>query len=363
MADTQTQENLMIQCQFTLQLNQFLLDVNFEIPSQGIIGLFGRSGSGKTTLLRCIAGLEKADLGSLQFKNQSWQDQNHFLPTHKRPIGYVFQEASLFPHLTVLGNLQYAQKRANQSTVIKFEEALKILNIQHLLEHQPHQLSGGERQRVAIARALLINPSLLLMDEPLASLDAEHKQEILPYLERLHQELTIPIIYVSHSIDEIARLADHLIVINKGSILVNDSITEALARLDFPVNLGDEQGVVVSGKIVERDQQWQLMRVEFDGGDIWIRDTSDAVIGQGVRLRILAKDVSLALERHQSSILNVISGSIDQIVEDTQSGSALVRVAAGNSFITAKLTLRSVSQLSLKRGVHVWAQVKSVALV
>ena len=355
-----------IDCQFQLSFGQFSLDVDVQLPCQGIIGLFGHSGSGKTTLLRCIAGLERTQTGFMRFNDQTWQNATVFLPTHQRPIGYVFQEASLFSHLSVMGNLKFAQQRADQAPTIKFDQALEILNIRHLLNQNPAQLSGGERQRVAIARALLINPKLLLMDEPLSSLDAAHKKEILPYLEQLHRELTIPIIYVSHSVDEIARLADHLVVLDQGRVVASGNLTETLARLDFPLKLGEETGVVLNGKVAEHDQQWRLMRVEFDGGELWIRDheaTVGQTAGQTVRLHILAKDVSLALERHQSSILNVLPGTVNEIVEDHDSGSALINVAVGSSFITSKITLRSVAHLNLNLGDKVWAQIKSVALV
>ena len=200
-----------IQARFKLDWPGFTLDVDLDLPARGITALFGHSGSGKTTLLRCIAGLERAPQGQLEVLGETWQDSRQWLPTHQRSLGYVFQEASLFPHLTVLGNLRYGLKRSSDAQRVSLDQAIELLGINHLLERKPDRLSGGERQRVGMARALALSPRLLLMDEPLAALDLKRKQEILPYLERLHAELEIPVLYVSHSPDEVARLADHIV--------------------------------------------------------------------------------------------------------------------------------------------------------
>ncbi|MDP1536360.1 MAG: molybdenum ABC transporter ATP-binding protein [Burkholderiales bacterium] len=232
----------------------FTLDVDLELPSRGVTALFGHSGSGKTTLLRCIAGLERTANGYLAIDGTLWQDGASFLPTHRRPIGYVFQEASLFPHLSVRGNLEYGAKRAQslpareggagggranlcRPASADFSHIVELLGIGTLLDRKPERLSGGERQRVAIARALLTAPRLLLMDEPLAALDLARKNEILPYLERLHDELEIPVLYVSHAPDEVARLADHLVVMDGGRAVAQGPLADVLSRIDLPIRI------------------------------------------------------------------------------------------------------------------------------
>lgn len=342
----------------------FILDVDLDLPGRGVIGLFGRSGSGKTTLLRCIAGLQQAERGELHVRGETWQDKTTFVPTHKRPLGYVFQEASLFPHLTAKQNLAFAMKRSGAAdTNRQYNSTVDLMGIGGLLGHYPAQLSGGERQRIAIARALLIQPRLLLMDEPLASLDQTHKQEILPYLERLHTELDIPVIYVSHASDEIARLADFLVVLDHGKVVARGPLTEVMSRLDFPIPLGDDTGVVVDTSVVERDTRWHLVRVVFPGGELWLRDNGDQ-IGRTIRVRILARDVSLALESHDSSILNRLQGEVTAISPDTDEAMALVRLNVnGSTTIIARVTQKSVDHLQLAPGKQVWAQIKSVAIV
>jgi len=197
----------------------FALEVDCEIPGRGITALFGRSGCGKTTLLRCIAGLERIARAQIRFNGDIWQDDTHFIPTHRRSVGYVFQESSLFPHLDVRGNLEFGLRRVPAAQRrIRFDEAVTLLGLEALLKQRAQQLSGGERQRVAIARALLTSPQLLLMDEPLSSLDQTSKAEILPHLERLHDELSIPVLYVSHALGEVMRLADHLVMLDAGRV-------------------------------------------------------------------------------------------------------------------------------------------------
>jgi molybdate transport system ATP-binding protein len=342
----------------------FRLDVDLALPAAGVTVLFGHSGSGKTTLLRCIAGLERAPGARIAFRGESWQDAAHFLPAHRRPIGYVFQEASLFPHLSARGNLEFARARAERGAEgIGYAQAVELLGIGHLLERRPAQLSGGERQRVAIARALLVNPRLLLMDEPLASLDVQRKQEVLPCLERLKSELRVPIVYVSHAPEEVARLADHLVLLREGRALAAGPLTELLSQLDLPLGLGEDTGVVLHGEVTERDARWHLARVGFAGGALWVRDDGLAT-GTRVRVRVLARDVSLALAQHtDTSIANALPATVEAIAADAHPGLALVRVALGESRLLARLTQRSVHQLGLSPGTAVWAQVKSAALV
>jgi len=345
-----------------LENETFSLDVDINLPNNGITAIFGASGSGKTSLLRCIAGLDRADLGYISVNDHVWQNDSQFIPTHKRPLAYVFQEASLFPHLTAQGNLDYAIKRSDGVTKTSYEQVLTVMGISSILQRYPNQLSGGERQRVAIARALLVQPQLLLMDEPLASLDTHRKQEILPYLEQLRSTFDIPIFYVSHSLDEVTRLADHIVLMDQGKVAAQGQLTDVFSRIDLPLNLGDETGVVILGHITERDIEWGLARIAFNGGELWVRDQGDAV-GQRLRIRVLAKDISLALSSHEdSSILNRLSVNVDEISEDPDASMALIKLKLGSEYLIARLTRKSVHQLQLEKGKQVWAQIKSVAI-
>jgi len=352
-----------IEARFKLDWPTFNLNVDLHLPARGVIALFGDSGSGKTTLLRCIAGLEKAPEGRLIVNGEIWQDERHWLPTHKRGLGYVFQEASLFTHLTVMGNLLYGKRRIPDDQKVSLDQAIELLGISHLLDRKPDRLSGGERSRVSIARALAANPSILLMDEPLAALDLKRKQEIIPYLERLHEALKIPVIYVSHSADEVARLADYLVVMEKGHALASGSLADTLTRLDLPIHLGQDAGVVLDATVVEVDQSWHLARIAFDGGSLWTHDQAFS-IGKRVRVQVLARDVSLATEiPSQSSIQNVLQGFVDAIADDNHPSLALVRVKVGNVMLLSRLTKRAVSSLGVDTGQSVWLQIKSVALM
>lgn len=352
-----------IQARFHLAWPSFTLDVNLTLPGSGITALFGASGSGKTTLLRCLAGLERPRQGFLRFHGELWQDGQYSLPTHRRPIGYVFQEASLFPHLTVLENLRFGLKRNTQARPADLEAAIELLDLVPLLDRSSVNLSGGERQRVAIARALAVRPSLLLMDEPLAALDYARKQEILPYLERLHDSLEIPLLYVSHAPDEVARLADHIVMLQAGKVLAQGPLLETLAQLDTPIRLGQDRGVVLQAQVIEHDHQWHLMRLAFDGGSVWTRQ-HDLPVGRKLRVHILARDVSVATRPQiGSSIQNQLHGVVDAIAADSHPGVMLVRVSVGASALIARLTKRSAEILGISVGQPVWLQVKSVAMM
>lgn len=353
-----------IHARFSLDRGGFSLEVDLDLPGRGVTALFGHSGSGKTTLLRLMAGLERPEQGELAVNGQVWQDAATFLPTHRRPLGYVFQEASLFPHLSVGGNLEYGIKRVPVAErKVSLEQAIELLGIGPLLGRKPDRLSGGERQRVGIARALALSPRVLLMDEPLAALDLARKKEILPYLERLHDELEIPVIYVSHAPDEVARLADHLVVMDAGRAVASGPLTETLARLDLPFRLGEDAGVVLDAVVAERDAQWSLAKVDFGGGAVWVRDGGQPV-GRRVRLRILARDVSLALTPHNgTSILNTLSAAVVAIADDTHPALALVRLNVGGSPLVARVTRRSAAALDLVQGKLLNAQIKSVAIL
>ncbi len=341
----------------------FTLDVDLTLPGAGVTAIFGRSGSGKTTLLRVIAGLERAHTGHVSFNGEVWQDADRFLPVHKRPLGYVFQEASLFPHLSAGKNLRFGLKRSKTEGAVNLDHVIGLLGIEHLLERKADYLSGGERQRVAIARALAVSPRILLMDEPLSALDSERKQEILPYLERLRDELHIPILYVSHSPAEVSRLADHLVVLDSGRVTAQGPLVETLAGIDFPLCSGKDRAVVLDGVVAERDEAWHLMRVEFPGGTLWSRDRG-ILPGRRVRLLVPSSGVSISLERHNdSSILNSLPGRVDTVIESDHPGLALVQLRIGQSKLLARATNRSLAALSLQPGQSVWVHVKSASVM
>jgi molybdate transport system ATP-binding protein len=355
---------LRIQARFQHHYDRFTLDVDLDLPGKGVTALFGPSGCGKTTLLRCMAGLTRAAKGQLTVQGTVWQDDRIFMPTHQRPLGYVFQEANLFAHLNVQRNLLYGQARVpSAERRVTLDSVVELLGIAHLLERMPQGLSGGERQRVAIARALLTSPRLLLMDEPLAALDLARKNEFLPYLERLHDELDIPVLYVSHAPDEVARLADHLVVMQEGRAVATGPLTETLARLDLPIHLGEDAGVVLRAVVVEIDVAWHLARVEFPGGSLWVRDAGHA-IGHPVRVRILARDVSIALAPVAGvSIQNCLPATVEQMAQDYHPALALLRLRLGESPLLARLTQRSAAALELAPDKRVWVQIKAVALI
>ncbi len=349
-----------ILAEFRLDRPSISLDIAVEIPEKGVTAIFGKSGSGKTTLLRAIAGLEKEVKGRLSVSGNVWQDGKVFVPAHKRPIGYVFQEASLFPHLTVRKNLEFGYKRRGGG--ISPEKASEMLGIEHLLSRSTEGLSGGERQLVAIARALLSGPELLLMDEPMASLDRDSKREILPWLEKLKHELEIPVLYVSHSPDEAAALADHLVLIGQGKVKASGPITELMTRLDLPLAHGEEAESVIIATIESHDIENHLTTVSFSGGRLHL-PLHEIGIGAKVRIRILAKDVSLALDPAQrSSILNILPAKIEEIAEDGPGG-AMVRLSAGEAGILSRITRKSVQSLGLSPGTLVHVQIKGVALL
>lgn len=351
-----------IEARFLLSRPGFSLDVDLSLPGRGVTALFGPSGSGKTTLLRCVAGLERASQGRLLVLGETWQDARQWMPTHRRAIGYVFQEASLLAHLTVMGNLRYGRRRSATAQRVCLDQAIALLGIGHLLDHKPERLSGGERQRVGIARALAVGPKLLLMDEPLAALDLRLKQEILPYLERLRDELDIPMLYVSHSPDEVARLADHLVMLEAGRVTASGGLQDVLSSVSAPIRLGEDAGVVLQATVSELDASWHLARIDFDGGQLWLRDQG-LTVGQRVRVRVLARDVSLASLPGCSSIQNVLLGRVDVIGEGGHPGLALVRMRVGASTMLAQLTRRAVAELRVEVGQEAWVQIKSVALM
>ncbi|WP_068830013.1 molybdenum ABC transporter ATP-binding protein [Pseudomonas sp. BMS12] len=357
-----------LQIALRLPYRDFQLDVDLDLPGRGVTALFGPSGSGKTSLLRCVAGLERPPHGLLRINGELWQDsqRGHFLPPHRRALGYVFQEASLFEHLSVRGNLEYGRKRIpTRERRIDLDQALALLGIEHLLERLPARLSGGERQRVGIARALLTSPRLLLLDEPLAALDPQRKQEILPYLERLHDELDMPILYVSHAADEVARLADHLVLLESGTVRASGPVEQLLARLDLPLAQSEDAGVVLQARVTGHDADYQLLHLALPGNEQRLRiahapQPNDTTL----RLKVQARDVSLSLDRPEhSSILNLLPVTVHSLAEADNPAHVLVRLDMHGTPLLARITRYSRDQLGLHTGQQLWAQIKSVALL
>lgn len=347
MASERIADDCVISLKHELRRSDFELNVDVQIPAKGITGLFGESGSGKTTLLRCIAGLEPGLSGDAR-------------PVHKRNIGYVFQEPRLFPHLTVRRNIEFGARRASSQKVDQ-RQAIDMLGLGDLLDRKPRGLSVGEAQRVAIAAVLLRSPELILMDEPLAALDQRRKEELLPYLDRLHGALSVPIIYVSHSIDEVSRLCDHLLLIDDGRIVGSGELHNMLARLDLPMLSGRNAGSVIDATPERYDSDFDLTQFRFSGGELHVPGHFDPD-ATDLRLRIAASDVSICLNRPQkTTILNILVATVDEI-HRTDDSSSLVRLALGRDFLVAQVTRRSVISLDLKKGDQVFAQVKSVTV-
>ena len=332
----------MIRLEHQVAKDDFELDVNVEIPDSGVTGVFGASGSGKTTLLRCIAGLEGGG----------------GLPAHLRNIAYVFQQPALFPHLTVRGNVEYGARRAKTQRIDN-GQVVDMLDLGSLLDRRAATLSGGEAQRVAIAAALMRSPDLLLMDEPLASLDRARKDELLPYFDRLHDELSVPVIYVSHDIEEVSRLCDHLVLLEQGRVTMSGDLFDVLALANTPLLSGRNAGVVLWATPVEHE--YGLTRFDFGDGDIWVPGEIETGTNP-LRLRIAASDVSLCRIRpEETTILNILRATIEEI-RDVSEAAAIVRLGVGNQALLAQVTRRSVSRLALREGEKIFAQVKSVTV-
>ena len=356
----------MIHADLRLDLPGFALRASLEIPASGITALTGPSGAGKSLLLRALAGLEPRARGRITANGQPWQDDTRgiFLRTHERGLGYVFQEPSLFTDRTVRGNLAFGYERTPAAArTVSWDQAIGLLDIGALLERAPSTLSGGERQRVAIARALLASPGVLLLDEPLAALDAARKREILPVLARAQRELGIPMLYVSHHMDEIAALADHLVLLRDGVVLAAGPIGATLARVDLPPAQEEDAGVLIDAVAAEHDDRHHLTQLAFPGGTILVPREALAP-GSRVRLRVPARDVSLTLALHEdSSILNRLAATVVELAATANPANILVRLDAGGTPLLARVTLRSIEHLRLAPGTRVWAQIKSAALV
>lgn len=358
-----------IEARFSLQLAEFSLEVDMSMASEGVTAFFGPSGAGKTTVLRCMAGLERAPNGVFRIHGETWQDEasGTFVPPHRRAVGVVFQDVGLFPHLTVERNLHYGRRRSrrrrrSEGFSVDADEVIDLLEVGRLLDRYPARLSGGEAHRVAIARSLLTDPRLLLLDEPLTGLDAKGKAEVMAYLERLFRELSIPVVYVSHSLDEVARLADDMRILERGRVTARGSPQALLSRLDLPVAHSDVAGAVIETEVARQDLEYQLTHLDFVGGQLVI-PYRDVEPGTPVRVRIQARDVSIALDASiATSILNVLPAEIDELSPESP-GQVLVRLRVGHAMLLARVTRKSAEVLDLRPGQRVYAQVKSVSLI
>lgn len=354
-----------IKAVFKRQMGEFLLDVDLDLPGLGVTAIFGPSGSGKTTVLRSAAGLERVPGGYLAVNGDVWQNEalGVFRPVHTRPLGYVFQDANLFAHLTVNGNLHYGLSRVPPSErKVSLEQAIGLLGLEKLLQRWPAKLSGGERQRVAIARALASSPQLLLLDEPLAALDMQRKAEVLPYLEQLHTALQIPVLYVSHALDEVAQLADHLVLLDAGKLIASGPVRELMTRMDLTLAKGDMAAAIVDAVVTQIEAHYHLSHAQFAGGHISLLNAR-LVVGQKVRLRVQARDVSLSLARQQgTSVLNILAATVTGISSEG-SGQVMVQLNAGGTTLLSRITQKSLDALQLQSGTKVFAQVKGIAVL
>lgn len=355
--------NNRLQLDLQLALGQFALQCQLDLPASGFTVICGRSGCGKTTLLRCIAGLAPAH-GYLRFRGTDWQNERLHLPPWQRPVAYVFQQPTLFPHLTVHGNLRFALLRARKTERhIGFDAAVEWLGISDWLDRKPAQLSGGQQQRVAVARALLANPALLLMDEPLANLDTDSKLDILPYLERLHSQLGIPVIYVTHAPDEMSRLADQLVLMENGSVLAHGALNTLLTDPSLPLARHQEAAAVLDAVITAHDTHYCLTQLSLGNASLFA-PLSLLPLGSRTRIRILARDVSIALESPQhSSIQNDLPARVLDIQITANEPHALVRLAIDDAVLLSRVTRRAIDKLQLAPNMDVHAQVKTVALI
>lgn len=354
----------MLQVAVVKQLGAFRLDVRFELPTPGVVALFGPSGCGKSATVNIIAGLLAADRGRVALDDSVLLDteQHVDVAAERRRIGYVFQDARLFPHLSVAANLDYALRRAVGRTYVNLEAAVNLLDLGALMQRRTHQLSGGERQRVAIGRALLSQPRLLLLDEPLASLDWERREEVLPYLESLRDRLSIPMVYVSHQFDEVLRLATRIVLMQSGTVVAQGGIGVMSLDRHLRSLIGpDAVGAVIDGVVLGQDPGSGMTRVRVGRGELKVQ-TSAMTPGTTLRVQLLARDIIVSTQMPQHlSVRNNLAGAVTAVT-DEDAYSDLISMDVGGAQIMARITKSATRDLALKPGTPAWALVKSVSL-
>ena len=354
----------LLEAKFKMNYPGFNLDVELNLPAKGVTVVFGPSGSGKTTLLRCLSGLERAPSGTLKLDDQVWQDEGIFIPIHQRKVGLVFQESRLFPHLSIQQNLLYGYQRTQSvERNLHLDEVVEVLGLAALLKRTPDKLSGGEKQRVAIGRALLTSPKLLLMDEPLASLDMQRKAEIIPFIKRIEDEFKTPIIYVTHSVDEVLQLVDTMVILQAGKVANFGPVQEVFSDVQLREVLGEEQlGAVLETSVAGHDEEFELTRLDFMGQTLNV-PKQNIDVGQNLRVHIHSKDVSLstAPPAGVTSVLNILQAKVAKI--GTLGGYSVdIELDAGRP-ILATITRKSLANLNLKPGQPVYAHIKAIKMV
>lgn len=355
-----------LEAKFKVDYPEFNLDVELTLPARGVTVVFGPSGSGKTTLLRCLSGLEKAPSGYMKIADQVWQDEETFIPIQERKIGLVFQESRLFPHLSIQDNLLYGYQRTQPADRnLQLDEVAQVLNLEALLKRRPEKLSGGERQRVAIGRALLTSPKLLLMDEPLASLDMQLKAEIIPFIKRIENKFKTPIVYVTHSINEVLQLVDTMVILKSGKVENIGSVEEVFSDVQSREAIGDEQlGAVLETLVLEHDEEFGLTRLDFMGQVLHV-PRQNMSVGQNLRVHIHSRDVSLSTESPSgaTSVLNILRAKVEKVgVIDLKGYSVDIELDAGRP-ILATITRKSLANLNLQPGQAIYAHIKAIKMV
>ena len=356
----------LLEAKFKIDYPGFNLDVEMRIPSKGVSVVFGPSGSGKTTLLRCLSGLEKPSLGYLKIDGHVWQDEESFIPVQDRKIGLVFQESRLFPHLNIKKNLLYGYQRTfPDERKLQFDEVAQVLNLENLLQRRPEKLSGGERQRVAIGRALLTSPKLLLMDEPLASLDMQLKTEIIPFIKKIEKEFNTPIVYVTHSMNEVLQLVDKMVILKDGKVENIGSVEEVFSDVHMREAVGDEQlGAVLETLVTEHDESFGLTKLDFMGQVLYV-PRQHIPVGHSLRVHIHSKDVILSTlsPAGATSVLNVLRAKVKKVGELKPKGYSVdIELDAGRP-ILATITRKSLSKLNLQPGQPIYAHIKAIKMM